>query len=373
MTRRLTEQKILDLVQDLKFEPLKITLEKQVPKATEPAMSDARGDMLLNIAWKTGAGKFAANVLGQATPKQIESRILRLAKNTNAGAASGGERRGNNRFYPLIIAPFLNEKTLNRLAEAEISGIDLSGNGVVVVPDKLFIYRTGEKNKFLSNAPIKNIFRGTSSLVARVFFAKPEYENVSEVLEEITRRGGCTTFSTVSKALKILEEELLIGRSEKIRLIDARKLLDLLLKNYRRPEVRQSVSVKCADYKSALKKLSENAERKKILYSWDYPGRYAPLVQGTAESNFYTESIKGLLDGVDFTETNRFPDLTLLETDEPTVYFNRGRDKEFYVLSPLETFLQLSNEGKREQEAAKGMIYKLLEGKFEKHYQTNQK
>lgn len=365
MTRRLTEQKILDLVQDLKFEPLKITVEKQVPKATEPARSDARGEMLINIAWKTGAGKFAADVLGQATPKQIETRILRLAKNTNdAAAARGGSRREKNRFYPLIIAPFLNEKTLNRLAEVEISGIDLSGNGVVVVPDKLFIYRTGEKNKFLSNAPIKNIFRGTSSLVARVFFAKPEYENVGEVLEEITRRGGCTTFSTVSKVLKTLEEELLIGRSEKIRLIDGRKLLDLLLKNYRRPDVRQTLSVKCVDYKSALKKLSENAKKKKILSAWDYPARYAALVQGVAESKFYTESIDGLLDGVDFTETSRFPDMTLLETIDPTVYFDRRKDNEFDLLSPLETFLELATQGKREQESANSMIKKLLEGKF---------
>lgn len=365
MTRRLTEQKILDLVQDLKFEPLKITVEKQVSKATKPAMSSAGGDLLLKLVWKTGAGKFAADVLGQATPKQIEARILRLEKNTNAVAgAASGERRVKNRFNPLIIAPFLNEKTLNRLAEAEISGIDLSGNGVVVVPDRLFIYRTGEKNKFLSNAPIKNIFRGTSSLVARVFFAKQEYENVGEVLEEITRRGGKTTFSTVSKVLKTLEEELLIGRSEKIRLIDGRKLLDLLLKNYRRPDVRRSLSVKCADYETALKKLAENAERKEILLVWDYPARYAALVQGIAESKFYTESIDGLLDGVDFTETSRFPDMTLLETIDPTVYFDRRKDKEFDLLSPLETFLELATQGKREQESANSMIKKLLEGKF---------
>lgn len=367
MTRRLNKQKILDLVQDLKFEPLKITVEKQVPKMTESLTSDGGGgNMLFDIAWKTGVEKFVAEILGQATPKQIETRILRLAKNGDAAvaAAKNGARQSKNSFYPLIIAPYLNEKTLNRLAEAEISGIDLSGNGVVVVPDKLFIYRTGEKNKFLSNAPIKNVFRGTSSLVARVFFAKQEYKNVGEVLEEITARGGRTTFSTVSKALKTLEEELIVGKGERICLLDARKLLDLLLKNYRPPEVRRSLSVKCADYPSALKKLSENAGRNKIPYAWDYPARYAALVQGVAESKFYTESINGLLDGIDFTETSRFPDLTLLETIDPTVYFDRRKEKEFDVLSPLETFLELASQGKREQEAANSMIKKLLEGEF---------
>lgn len=361
MTRRLTEQQIRDLIQDLEFQPLKITVEKQELKTSGQSGNGARVDVLLNIAWKNDAEKFVAEILGQATPKQIETKILRLEKFTDS---INGGRAGRNRFYPLVVAPYLSEKTLNRLAEAEISGIDLSGNGVVIVPDKLFIYRTGEKNKFLSSAPIKNIFRGTSSLAARVFFAKPEYENVGEVLEEITKRGGRTTFSTVSKVLKTLEEELIINKGERIRLLDAKKLLDLLLKNYRRPDVRRNLSVKCADYNLALKRMSENADRKKILSAWDYPGRYAALVQGVAESKFYTESIDGLLDGVDFTETSRFPDLTLLETIDPTIYFDRRKDKEFYLLSPLQTFLQLATEGKREQEAANSMIKKLLEGKF---------
>ena len=147
-------------------------------------------------------------------------------------------------------------------------------------------------------------------------------------------------------------------------MLDAKKLLDLLLKNYRRPDVRRNLSVKCADYNLALKRVAENAERKKILSAWSLPGRYAALVQGVAESKFYTESIDGLLEGVDFAETNRFPDLTLLETIDPTVYFDRRKDKELDLLSPLQTFLQLANEGKSEQEAANSMIKKLLEGKF---------
>jgi hypothetical protein len=367
MTRRLTEQKIIDLVRDLEFEPLKITVEKQVPKATEPAISDARGDMLLNIAWRTGAGKFVADVLGQATPKQIETRILRLAKDANSlAAASGGERRGKNRFYPLIIAPFLNEKTLNRLAEAEISGIDLSGNGVVVVPDKLFIYRTGEKNKFLSNAPIKNIFRGTSSLVARVFFARPEYENVGEVLEEITRRGGKTTFSTVSKVLKTLEEELIISKGKRIRLLDAKKLLDELRKNYRRPQNdARRITGKVGDVPSALKKMFKNADAKKVLYARSDPAKYAAMPSsGESTVKIYAESVKELLSGVDFTETSRFPNIEFIETDDPTVYFDRRRDDGFYWISPLRTYLELANEGKREQEAANQMLQGLLGFKF---------
>jgi hypothetical protein len=356
MAKRLAEQRIKDLIQNLEFEPLKISVEKQKPERSEPT-----GDALLNIAWKSGAEKFIAEILGQATPKQIETKILRLEKFTNP--VNGG-RAARKRFYPLVVAPFLSEKTLNRLAEAEISGIDLSGNGVIVIPDRLFVYRTGEKNKFLSSVPIKNVFRGTSSLVSRVFFSKPEYENVGQILNEVTARGGKITFPTVSKVLKTLEEELLVSKTETVRLLDAKKLLDLLIKNYRRPQIRRTLSVKCADLSPALEKMSKNAKKQNTPFAWDYPARYTVMPSDSSAMKIYTESIDDLLKEVDFAETSRFPDIILLETDEPTVYFDRRKEKDSYFLSPLETYLQLVSQGKREQEAAILMTDKLLNFKY---------
>lgn len=162
--RRLTGEQIRDSIQDLDFKPLKITVEKRTQK-TSKAAGGKNGEVLLSIGWKETSEKFAAEILRQATPKQIETGIFRLKKSAKAN---------KKRFYPLIVTPYLSEDALKRLFEAEISGIDLSGNGIVVVPDELFVYRAGAKNKFLSNAPIKNVFRGTSSLILRVFFSKPE-------------------------------------------------------------------------------------------------------------------------------------------------------------------------------------------------------
>ncbi len=349
--RRLTEKQIKDSLGKIDFEPLKIRLEDRKTPATDDATR-------LVIGWKDGSEYFLPEILGEASPKQVDLSLFRIGEKT---AGNDKKKSVGKSLFPIIIAPYLSEQTLNRLAEAEISGIDLSGNGIVVIPGKLFVYRAGAKNKFLSNAPIKNVFRGTSSLVARVFFNKPEYKNVSEILNEITIRGGKTTFPTVSKVLKALEEELLIAKGEKVRLLDAKKLLDLLIKNYRRQQVRRTLSVKCTDLSSALEKMSENAKKKNVSFASDYPGRYTVMPSNTFPLKIYTESIDELLKGVDFAETSRFPDITLLETDEPTVYFDRRKDQESYFLSPLETFLQLSTEGKREQEAASLMIKKLLE------------
>lgn len=359
MMQRLTEKQIGDLVQDLDFQPLKITIEKRSLKAAESG-SGGKDNALLNIGWKNNSEKFVVEILRQATPKQIEMGMLRLEKYTQKAKERGEKKR----FYPLVVAPYLNERALERLAEAEISGIDLSGNGVVVVPNKLFVYRAGAKNKFLSNAPIKNVFRGTSSLIARVFFAKPEYENVGEVLDEVTSRGGKTTFSTVSKVLKTLEEELIIGKGKKIRLLDAKKLLDALRENYRRPEAPRRTRGTVGDLQATLKRMSKNAEAENLLYVRDDPAKYAVMPSGASPVRIYAELVDNLLDGVDFTETSRFPDIELVETEEPTVYFDRRKDAEFYWSSPLQTYLELASEGKREQETANGMVKGLLDFKY---------
>jgi len=344
--RRLTEKQIKDSLGKIDFEPLKIKLEE---RKTQAADSAAR----LVIGWKDGSEYFLPEILGEASPKQVDLSLFRIGERTmgNSEKKSAGKA-----IFPIIIAPYLSEQTLNRLAAAEISGIDLSGNGLVVIPGKLFVYRAGAKNKFLSNAPIKNVFRGTSSLVPRVFFNKPEYKNVGEVLNEITTRGGKTTFPTVSKVLKALEEELLIAKGEKIRLLDAKKLLERLRENYRRPEVRFRLSVKCSNVPKDLQQMAQNAESKGIQYVRDDPARYTVIPSGASSIKIFTESISDLTDGIILTETTRFPDLELIEADEQNIYFDRRKEENFYWLSPLETYLELANQGKREQETADSII-----------------
>jgi hypothetical protein len=119
------------------------------------------------------------------------------------------------------------------------SGNDLCGNGVVTVPDEVLVYRTGQPNRFRWEAEIKNVFRGTSSLVPRVFLVKGDYASVQEARGEILERGGNLVLGTVSKVCKTLDALLLIKRwrekgsaAQELRLIQPDKLLDLLAANY---------------------------------------------------------------------------------------------------------------------------------------------
>src|SRR4029078_6306480 len=114
----------------------------------------------------------------------------------------------------MVILPYLSDDRLRELDAARVSGLDLCGNGVIIIPKDLLVYRTGAPNRFTTSAPIKNIYRGTSSLVARTFLLRPQYPSLSELQAEIERRGGRVSLPTVSKVVSGLEDDLIVGRND---------------------------------------------------------------------------------------------------------------------------------------------------------------
>ncbi len=68
----------------------------------------------------------------------------------------------------------------------------------------------------------------------------------------------------------------------------------------------------------------------------------------------------------EFEETSRFPNVEFLETDDPTVYFDRRETGPIPIISPLEAYLELSKGGKREQEAAEPLHADILARRYEK-------
>ncbi len=79
------------------------------------------------------------------------------------------------------------------LEKRRVSGVDLSGNGVLVAPG-LSVFRSGSPNKFPASRSLKRVYAGSSSLVARVFLLKPEYNAVSKIRDEVQARGGDITY-----------------------------------------------------------------------------------------------------------------------------------------------------------------------------------
>ncbi len=257
--------------------------------------------------------------------------------------------------YPLVVVPYLPDEQLRELQSEGVSGIDLCGNGVVVVPGELLVYRTGQPNRFRSESAIKNVFRGESSLIARVFLACPQFDSVQQVLSEIARRDGKVALSTVSKACKALEAMLVIGRRKRegaarpMGLLQADKLLDSLAANAARPVVRQAIRGKA--------RLGQEVLRERLIRAggviqsgMSSVGNYAVMAKEAIREYYCTDLDATLLAiGDAFEQTERFADTVLLETQESTAYFDRRAD---LVASPIQVYLELMLGDKRSRETA---------------------
>ena len=339
----LTERDALEQIKqgNLHLSPLRIELvnDTQWQKTV---------DAVVAVDWNGARHLFAAEYKALFTPKEFASAIHQVLR---ISQASG--------LHPLLLMPYLNERQLNELIERQISGIDFCGNGVVTVPNQLFVFRSGKPNLFPASAAIKNVYRKNASIVSRAFLAQPIFESVGGIEAFIQMEGGheaAISLSTVSKALKVLEDDLIVSReSGIIRLIQPEKLLDKLVANYARPVVRRFLVGKSPfDAESLARILFENSVRHQVWLTGTGVGstaQYAVMAREDFLSVYCTDQYR-LLSGIEVKETNRFPNLEVVETLDRTVYFNSRFYKGFGWASPVQTYLELMDGGQREQDMA---------------------
>jgi hypothetical protein len=322
------------------------------PLTLQPVAIEPKGqniDMLIEATWKGQRQVFAVEYKAFSTP-----RALRDA----AAQAKAYAQREN--LEPMVLVPFLSKDRLDELEREGVSGIDLCGNGVVVVPGKFAVYRTGAPNRFRSSAAIKNVYQKNSSIVGRVFLARPRYEAVTEIQKEIRRRSlpvwPPISLATVSKALKGLEDDLIVSRSEiGISLLQADKLLDNLAANFTRRKDRPSFKVKVsADGKELFQLLLRSADEVKtsvMATGTASVNQYAVMQRGPVLS-IYCPEPERLLQRLGGTSTDRFPNVEIIEAKEPFLYFDAREERSFRWASPVQVYLELITGDKRDRETA---------------------
>jgi len=341
-----TESGILSMLrlEEIKFDPYSITI-LTIDAADQ--LQGKRTDAVLQLSWEQESLPFAAECKRFLTAKSLDNSIGQAKQNA-----------ATRDILPLVITSFLGRDAISKLEAEKVSGIDLCGNGVVIVPGKWLVVRSGEPNRFRSESAIKNVYRRTSSVVARLFLAYPQIPSVQDALDELTRRGGRVTLATVSKVCKALADDLVIEKTRdgatRLKLLQPEKLLDLLAENFIPPEAGSRLTGKFR---------GETAELLELLTQWEAEtgGRvvltgpssvssYAVMAREDAQS-FYCSRIDSLVKylGERFQRTDRFATLTLLETRDDTVYFDR---RQGLLASPVQTFLELWSGDKRDRETA---------------------
>jgi hypothetical protein len=348
--KTLTERQMIEQLRmgEVSLPPLSFRLLEGGPEKG----GNLRFDALAEASWGENIAKFAIECKSLSTPKAFQDGLNMLKMSSLPKGC-----------WPLLFTPFLSERQLQALEREKINGIDLCGNGVVVVPGKYAVFRSGAKNRFTSSAPIKNIYRKNSSMVGRVFLLRPDYETVQDVRAEIIRRNllvkrwdkKAMSLSTVSKALKTLEEDLIIAREGSIRLLQPDKLLQKLRENYTLPNIRKRVRLKVSEgvevIEELLRKEAQVLSLPLVAAGTSSVGRYAVMQRGGLLS-VYCPRLDILVKRLSGSQTDRFPNLELVETDDETVYFDSREEGKFWWASPVQVYLELMAGDKRDQETA---------------------
>ena len=325
--------------------PLVLELTEVEPRlATE--RRGLRPDAYIAARWGDRVFHFVAEFKAQTTPKSFVGAIAQV----RAYAEVAGRP-------PLVVSPYLSPERLRELEAKDVSGIDLCGNGVVTIPGELLVMRTGKPNRFPTSRGIANVYQGATSLVARVFVARPSYDSVWEVRDEMARRGGQVSLGTVSKALKSLEEDLVISRQGRASaLLQADELFDRLAAAFKPPVVNARRTYR---WNGSANELGERLRQWRgdlVLTGAASVERYGVMPREKTLQCYCTDIGRieqGLASALE--ESPRFPDVELIETRDPTVFFDSRDADTVPASSPLQCWLELQAGDKRQRDAAAGV------------------
>ncbi len=293
---------------------------------------------------------------------EAKSRPTLEAVQTAAAQAMAAVRESE---WPMIQVPYLAPDRLTYLTGLGVSGVDLCGNGVIIIPERIYVVRSGQPNKYRDSRPLNNPYRGRSSLVARTLLSEPSWPSLSKMLHRINSEGTDLSLAQASKAIRALEEELIVRKvGGTIKLQDPARLLDKLGSEWS-PIIRERKAFRLGENDArwasrfssnpALRwaVTGESSAQQYVVFSHGAPLRIAVSNLSQAES---------LLSGVPESVLG-FADLELLETGEPGYFFETSTDETgIRWASRLQTWLELQSGDARQQAAGRDVKRQVLRG-----------
>ncbi|MCC6549622.1 MAG: replication/maintenance protein RepL [Ignavibacteriaceae bacterium] len=313
------------------YAPLSVTLENV---AGNRVTSYKTPRLNLRIAGKTLS--FEAVLIISGSLRDIELGILRALKTKT--------EKGVNQ---ILVVPFLSKTVQTLLEEEGVSAIDLSGNYFIILPE-LTAIRLDRKNGYKVKRVIQNIYSRNSSIAVRWLLTKKTVENNLLLMKsEMDKAGSGLSLGTISKVLKVLEEDVFIFRTpEKITVLKPDKLLARLKDEYRKPPVLSELRIQLPDRRSeAAKILSESLG----INDWIWSGEtssdaYASTVQ-ESRVTIYTKN-NPVTTGLARLSDDRFYNSIVQYISDPLVFFGAADN----LASAIQSYIELARSDKRNKE-----------------------
>jgi len=295
--------------------------------------------------------RFVVELKARATPQTIQLAMAQAKSATKSGE------------WPMIQVPYLSPERLEELEREDVSGVDLCGNGVVLIPGRLCVVRSGAPNRYRDSRPLNNPYRGRSAMVARMLLQRPKWKSLSELAEAIQSAGAILSLPQVSKAVQAITEDLIVAKSAGVIVLnEPLRLLDKLGSEWRKPLARGRQTLRLPSGKDWAGVLSSNGLLKWAVTGESSVTRYATFSQGGPRRIAVSSLPLALtLLGCTPESVPNFADMELVETDEAGFFFGNETDENgVRWASRLQTWLELQSGDARQQDAARDLREQIL-------------
>lgn len=232
--------------------------------------------------------------------------------------------------YPMILVPYLSAERLAELEKEEISGVDMCGNGIVIVPGRLLVRREGRPNRYPTSRPLLNPYAGRSSMVARMLLTQPQWGTLKDLRNAIEKAGADLSMAQASKAVGALVDDLHVFKlGSVITLREPERLLESLARSYRRPTAQAHQALRLPAGLDWPKALSSDPAMRWSVTGASSLGRYTPFVEGGPLRIGVSDLSPAMrLLGDSPERIPAFADLALVEVDGPGPFFQNATDEE---------------------------------------------
>ena len=357
--RKLVKEKLTEQVMWTRLTPGSVLLAPLIVRSRDLEVPRENGwiDALIEVLLpgkQPSLFRFVVETKSRSTPEAVYAATAKARMATR------------NDEWPMIQVPYLAPDRLELLEQMEVSGVDLCGNGVVLIPDRLYVVRSGQPNKYSDSRPLNNPYRGKSALVARTLLNEPSWPILSNMVRWIEKDGTILSLAQASKAVQALEEDLMVSKNgSTIKLQDPMRLLNKLGSEWRKPDVHARKAFRIHENSANwISRLSSDDKLRWTVTGESSASRYVVFSQGgplqIAVSNLSWAA--ALLGGVEESVPN-FADVELLEIDDQGVFFQANPDEwGMRWASRLQTWLELQAGDARQQAAAKEVREQILRG-----------
>jgi hypothetical protein len=338
----------------------------------QPRTHQFRADGVLRVTWKNKQELYNFEYKASGSPQDFETQLA---------LALYHRYQKDDVGRPLLtVRPFLREDELRQLDEHDLSGFDLCGNAVIIAPD-FRVWRTGNPNRFEAPRSLRNPFAGDSSIFARCFLLRPDFNSLSELQHfaqertfgenalELKHSG--LVLGTASKVVRALTDEGVIEKlGQRLHLVNAKRLLALLRQHTSVRSQTPSLpltgktSLNASQVWSRLRQAQQSGTLRGVATGLFSAGHYEVL-SGVDTLALYVNDIHAATNLLEVRPTRAFANIELHEERKNLVYFDtridRHDDNTLWA-SPIQTWFELMRGGPREQEAGQQLQSLLLSG-----------